>query len=81
MRGTLHLDVTRSTLLTPEGETLAVDFPFLVVNVAPERTLTDSNGQVVADDGELVTVFGGLGSDGSMVVCNIEERHGGDSPT
>ncbi len=75
MRGTLHLDVTHSTLVTPEGETLAVDFPFLVVNVAPEGALKDSSGQVVANDGELVTLFGGLGSDGSMVVCAVEERH------
>jgi hypothetical protein len=30
---------------------------------------------VVARDGDEVTLFGGIGGDGTMVVCGVEEIH------
>ena len=36
--------------------------------------LLDRNGSVVALDGETLTLWGGIGSDGRMVVCGVEER-------
>lgn len=76
MKGYLRLDPQRSTLDTPEGETLQLSFSGLTVRSdGTMTTLDDSGGALAAIDGELVTVFGGLGSDGSMLVCAVEERH------
>lgn len=78
MRGTLELDFVSSILATPEGDRLPLGFPSLAVRSGESGTLVvvDANGGTVATDGEVVTVFGGMGSDGVMSVCAIEERHG-----
>jgi hypothetical protein len=79
MRGTLDLDpVVGSALDTPEGERFDIDFPVLVVkSVAGDVAVVEPGGATVATDGELVTIFGGLGSDEVIQVCAIEERHNG----
>jgi hypothetical protein len=76
MKGRLELDPAGSTLATPEGDRLFITFPRLTVRSDTSGTavVVDGNGAAVARNGELVTVFGGLG-DGSMVVCAIEERN------
>jgi hypothetical protein len=77
MKGNLRLDAAGSTLDTPEGETLSLYFSGLSVRSDGRTTsLADSRGSPVAMDGELVTVWGGLGADASMIVCAVEERHG-----
>jgi hypothetical protein len=70
MKGTLNLDPASPTLDTPEGDRLALYFSGVRLSGG---TLVDSNGTTVARDGQLVTLFGGLGSDTSMVVCSVEK--------
>ncbi len=78
MKGTLELDPERSKLATPEGEDFLLEFPVLVVKtVAGDVAIVDGSGAALATDGDLVTVFGGLGSNGVITVCAIEERHNG----
>ena len=43
----------------------------------PVRTLSDPGAGEVAADGELVTLFGGLGADGSLYVCTVDDRDAG----
>lgn len=75
MLGTLHLDGVRAVLDTNDGGPLP-----LVIDGFSQRTdngtpaLVDGNGSVVALDGEVVTMFGGIGSDERMVLCAVEER-------
>ncbi len=75
MLGTLHLDGVRAVLDTNDGGPLP-----LVIDGFSQRTengtpaLVDGNGAVVAVDGEIVTMFGGIGSDEQMVLCTVEER-------
>ena len=78
MMGTLELEPARPELATPEGEVFPLDFAG--VNLGTENggfVLVDRERRTVAPDGELVTVWGGLGTTGSILVCGIEERHGG----
>jgi hypothetical protein len=78
MKGNLELGQARSILATPEGDQLVITFATMVVRTDESAHLAvfDGDGATVASDGELVTVFGGLG-DGDMVVCAIEERYPG----
>ena len=74
MKGNLRL--AAPALDTAEEETLQLSFSGLTVRrEGASLALVDRRGAVAANDGELVTVFGGLGSDGSMLVCAVEERH------
>lgn len=59
MMGTLELDVAGST--RTEGDRLLLT--------------SRGCGAPLATNGKLVTVFGGLGSDGSMIDGAIEQRH------
>jgi len=78
MKGTLQLAPNSWRLATPEGDVLGLSFAGAqVMDVNGRREVVDASGRTVAADGELVTVFGGLGGDGSMVVCGVEERHAG----
>jgi hypothetical protein len=57
---------------------LALAFPQHQVRTdAAPPALADAGGGVVAAEGDLVTLWGGLGADGSMAVCAVEERHAG----
>jgi hypothetical protein len=75
MLGTLHLDGANAVLDTNDGGPLS-----LMLNDVSQRTdngkpaLVDGTGSVVALDGEVVTMFGGIGSDERMVLCAVEER-------
>ena len=76
MKGTLTFGVEGPYLATPEGEELPLLLPrFDLVQAGPKTGLSDpGGGGVVAIDGELVTLFGGIGADGAMFVCAVEER-------
>jgi hypothetical protein len=78
MKGTLHVGDANPTLATPEGEVLPLRLPrFDLTTEGSTIALSDpGGGGVVAANGELVTLFGGLGADGSMYVCGVEERGG-----
>jgi hypothetical protein len=76
-RGILRIDSTGGRLETPEGD---------VIPLLP-GTLTTRVGQsgigelvrgtdIIAIAGTDVTLFGGAGSDGALVVCAVEEIHG-----
>jgi hypothetical protein len=76
MKGRLELGAFPWQLDTPEGESFALEFAG--PRLDPTATsLVDATGRTVATEGEMVTLFGGLGSDGVIVVCAIEERHPG----
>ena len=70
MRGTLDLEPANPTLNTPQGDHLTLYFSGVHLSGS---TLVDANGKAVANDGQLVTLFGGLGSDESMIVCDVEK--------
>jgi len=75
MLGTLHLDGINAVLDTNDGGPLPLllkGFTQRMDNGTP--ALVDANGSVVALDGEVVTMFGGIGSDERMVLCAVEER-------
>ncbi len=75
-RGTLRIDASGSWLDTPEGEAI----PLIPGSVAT-RVGDDGTGElirgsdVVATHGDDVTLFGGAGSDGALMVCGVEELH------
>lgn len=76
-RGTLGIEATRATLATPEGDVIEL-FP----GALTWRIVADGVGELVAGDqvvaraGQDVTLFGGAGADGYLVVCAVEEIHG-----
>jgi hypothetical protein len=62
--------------LDTEGEVFDIDLAGLTLNDTA-TAVEDASGNVVAKEGEMVTVFAGLGEDGVLLVCDIEERHAG----
>ena len=79
MKGWFELDTTPAVLHTPEDETLELLFAGLKSEPRSDGDYASSIklARSVGANGELVSVFGGLGADGSMVVCGVEERHDG----
>jgi hypothetical protein len=77
-RGILEIDASGARLATPEGD----DIPLLPGELAPG--IADDGmpalvhgSDVAARAGEDVTLFGGAGADGALVVCGVEEIHQG----
>jgi hypothetical protein len=74
-RGTLEIDAAGGRLEAPEGD--------LVLLPGSLSTRMSDSGvgelvrgfDVVARAGDNVTLFGGIGGDGTMVVCGLEEIH------
>jgi hypothetical protein len=77
MKGWVELDTDPPVMHAPEGEDFALSFPFLVVRSSPNGPVLQDGAATVAENGEMVTVFGGLGGDGAIAVCAVEERHVG----
>lgn len=79
MKGTLSVGGANPTLTTPEGEVLPLRLSrFDLAFDGPAAAIRNPDGgPVLAADGDLVTLFGGLGADGSMYVCGVEERNPG----
>jgi hypothetical protein len=75
-RGTLRIDATSGRLETPEGEVIPLKPGALATRVG-NRGLGElvRGGEVVARSGDDVTLFGGAGSDGALLVCAVEEIH------
>ena len=75
-RGVLVIDDVVSQLATPEGDVIPLSPGTLTTRMG-----ADGIGELVAGDtvvaraGEDVTLFGGMGSDGGLVVCGLEEVH------
>jgi hypothetical protein len=75
-RGTLVIDATGGHLDTPEGDVIP-----LLPGALQARVGDGGVGQlvrgsdVVATAGQDVTLFGGAGADGALVVCGVEEVH------
>jgi hypothetical protein len=75
IKGWLDIDLDRPALNTPEGERLLLSYPLMSVRSDDSAlVLVDRNGATVAMDGELVVLWGGVGSDETMVVCAVEQR-------
>lgn len=76
-RGTLAIDETGASLATPEGEVIP-----LLPGALTWRIGSSGIGELVAGDqvaaraGDDVSLFGGAGADGFLVVCAVEEIHG-----
>jgi hypothetical protein len=77
MKGWVELDTDPPVMHTPEGEDFSLEFPFLAIRSTDHGPELTDDGATVAENGELITVFGGLGSDGAIAVCAVEERHDG----
>lgn len=76
MKGWIRLDSPGMSLETPEGDIFPLSLSGLTVDYSDETPFLVDADSIVARDDELVTLFGGVGADGSMVVCVVEERHG-----
>jgi hypothetical protein len=78
MKGVLTFGVEGPYLATPEGDELPLLLNrFDLADVPSGPALSDpGGGGIVAAHGDTVTLFGGLGADGAMYVCGVEERAG-----
>ena len=75
-KGWIDLDTQLPTFNTTEGDRFHLMFGALAMKNSPAGLiLVDQAGTTVAADGDLVTVFGGLGSDSSFMLCDIEEHN------
>lgn len=77
MKGWVELDTDPPVMHTADGEDFPLEFPFMTVRSTDRGPELFDGGVAVAGNGELITVFGGLDSDGSIAVCAVEEHHDG----
>jgi hypothetical protein len=75
-RGILQIDVSGAQLATPEGDVIPL-IPGALDTRVGESGVGElvSGGNVVAKAGDDVSLFGGAGADGALVVCAVEEIH------
>lgn len=75
-RGILRIDASGGRLETPEGDVIP-----LIPGTLQVRAGAGGNGElirgsdIVARAGDDVTLFGGAGADGALVVCAVETVH------
>ena len=75
-RGVLRIDANGGKLDTPEGDVIPLRPGALETRVGGNGVGELVRGNdVVARAGDDVTLFGGAGSDGALVVCAVEEIH------
>lgn len=75
-RGLLQIDEVGGQLWTAEGEVIPLLPGALGMRVGADGTGELVEGdRVVAKEGDDVTLWGGAGSDGALVVCGLEELH------
>jgi hypothetical protein len=72
-RGTLVIDGSGVRLQTPEGDVI----PLLPGALQAKSGQLVRDTTVVAKDGDDITIFGGAGGDGALVMCAVEEVHSG----
>ena len=72
-RGTLQIDAFSARLLAPEGDLVLL--PGTLTTQMGEDGVGElaSGSDVLARSGDAVTLWGGIGGDGTMVVCYVEE--------
>lgn len=77
-RGILRIDASGGRLATPEGDVIALLPGALTTRIGDAGTGELVRGSdVVAKAGDDVSLFGGAGPDGRLVVCAVEENSGG----
>ena len=75
-RGTLRIDNSGSFLDTPEGEAIPLKAGALATRISGTGTGELVRGNdVIARVGDDLTLFGGAGADGALVMCGVEEFH------
>ena len=75
-RGILAIDASGGRLDTPEGEVIPLLPGALTMRIGGDGTGELVRGsEVVARTGDDVSLFGGAGADGALVVCAVEEHH------
>jgi hypothetical protein len=74
-RGILRIDTLGGQLDTPEGDVIPLIPGTLQFHMSEEGGELVRGADVVARAGQDVTLFGGAGSDGALVVCAVEEVH------
>jgi hypothetical protein len=75
-RGILRIDSRGGRLDTPEGEVIPLRAGALsILPAAGGGGELIRGSETVARDGDDVTLFGGAGADGALVVCAVEEYH------
>ena len=74
-RGTLQVNASGAWLSAPEGDLILL--PGTLSTRMGEGGVGElvRGSDVVARAGDDVTLFGGIGGDGTMVVCGLEEIH------
>jgi hypothetical protein len=74
-QGTLQIDAAGGRLEAPEGDVLLL--PGALSTRMGESGVGElvRGSDVIARGGDNVTLFGGIGGDGTMVVCGLEEIH------
>jgi hypothetical protein len=72
-RGILRIDATGGHLETLEGDVIPLLPGALAIRAGPGGELLRGD-EVVARQGDDVTLFGGAGADGALVVCAVEEN-------
>jgi hypothetical protein len=76
-RGILRIDASGSRLETPEGDVIPLLPGALAMRMGDSGSGELVRGSdVVARAGDDVTLFGGAGGDGTLIVCAVEEIHG-----
>jgi hypothetical protein len=73
-RGILRVDASGGRLETPEGEVIPLAAGGLQIAIG--RASLVRGTEAVAASGDDVTLFGGAGADGILVVCAVEENRG-----
>ena len=73
-RGILRIDASGGRLETPEGDVIPLISGALETRVGTAGELFRGT-DVVAKTGDDVTLFGGAGADGALVVCAVEAVH------
>jgi hypothetical protein len=78
-RGILTMDENGFRLIDSEGETIWLLAGSVTFNWTPGAIgeLHDASGNVLAHAGQDITLFGGMGADGGLVMCGLEEIHSG----
>ncbi len=73
-RGILRIDSRGGRLRTPEGEAIPLRAGALTILPGATGGELLRGSDIVARDGDDVTLFGGAGADGALVVCSVEEN-------
>lgn len=75
-RGIFRVDASGGRLDTPEGDVIRLVPGALQTRIGEGGIGELLHGSdVVASAGDDVTLFGGMSSDGALVVCAVEEKH------